>query len=88
MDGTPGEVYNAANEATCSLFEMEVLLAENVPTVKPGCGLKKRTHGKWYAPTLYMNLNAAKLRALGWEPMVGLEELFYRTIEEMKKACG
>ena len=31
-------------------------------------------HG--YAPTLLMNLDTARLRALGWRPHYGLEEMY------------
>ena len=38
-----------------------------------------------YAPVLKMNLATDKLRALGWQPEVGLTEMFAILIDYMKK---
>ena len=83
--GTPCEAYNAANESTyCSIYEMARLVAYDL------CGGTIRvkiqeTDSPQYAPTLHMNLDTAKLRALGWEPTLGLREMFQSLIDDMKR---
>lgn len=37
-----------------------------------------------YAADTKMKLNSDKLQKLGWEPKVGLEEMYYRMIQSMK----
>ena len=37
-----------------------------------------------YAPTLHMNLDTSKLRALGWHPSCGLAEAYRRMIKSMQ----
>ncbi|GAA2721784.1 NAD-dependent epimerase/dehydratase family protein [Cellulomonas aerilata] len=80
LTGESGQAYNAANEETyCSIREMADLVAATVGPrpvqVRVEAG-DVRTHG--YAPTLKMDLDTSKLRALGWRPTVGLEEMYRR----------
>ena len=43
-----------------------------------------------YAPHTGMRLSAAKLRALGWQPEVGLRDMYARLMQDMRQAshCG
>ena len=84
--GTPGEAYNAANESTyCSIYEMACLVAKECADGKIDVEIRERADAAklGYAPTLHMNLDASKLRALGWEPQVGLVDMYRNTIQSM-----
>lgn len=67
LKGKPGEAYNAADESTyCSIAEM----AERVARLA-GISVRyepdeEKKNG--YPQTLYMDLDAGKLRSLGWRP--------------------
>lgn len=84
--GRDGEAYNAANEETyCSIREMADLAARDCA----GGRIKVRIEADrdpsvfGFAPTLHMNLDTSKLRALGWEPACGLTEAYRRMIASM-----
>ena len=82
--GVPGEAYNAANESTyCSIYEMACLVAKECAGGSIDVEVRERADAAslGYAPTLHMNLDASKLRALGWEPQVGLADMYRRMIE-------
>ena len=84
--GVAGEAYTVANEATfCTIREM----AERLIAAHPESGSKlvidtagAETRG--FAPPFRMNLDCAKLRALGWEPKVGLVEMYDRMMAAMR----
>lgn len=83
LNGKIGEIYTAANEETyCSIYEMAKLVAEmNGIDVE----IKEQDISKsGYANTLYMDLDTSKLRNLGWEPVVGLEDSIKKLIDYMK----
>ncbi len=85
--GVPGEAYNAANEETyCTIYEMACLVAKECAGGKIDVEIRERADAAklGYAPTLHMNLDASKLRALGWEPQVGLVDMYRNTIQAMK----
>lgn len=86
-DGIAGEAYNAANEETyCSIYEMASLVAEKCAGGRINVIIEETDAEKMgYAPVLHMNLDTAKLRALGWQPRWGLEEMFTEMIKGMKK---
>lgn len=78
-----GEAYNAANEATyCSILEMAKLVADRIANGAISVWVEMETDIQkfGYAPALHMNLNTSKLKALGWQPSVDLEESFKRMI--------
>lgn len=80
LAGEDGEAYNAANEATyCSIREMADLVARTVGPVPVAVRVEAQdSAGLGYAPPRQMDLDASKLRALGWQPTVGLEEMYRR----------
>lgn len=86
-DGISGEAYNAANEETyCSIYEMASLVAEKCANGRINVIIEELDGEKFgYAPVLLMNLDASKLRALGWKPTCGLEEMFDKMINSMKR---
>lgn len=84
--GEAGEAYNAANEATyCSIYEMAQLVAERIAGGKICVRIEEdERNSRGFAPTLHMNLDTAKLRALGWAPTCSLQEMFTRMIADMR----
>lgn len=88
LKGKNGEAYNAANEETyCSILEMADIVAGKCANRKIDVDVQLDDISNFgYAPTLKMNLDTSKLQALGWQPETGLEEMFERLIDDMKKA--
>lgn len=87
ISGKAGEIYNAANEQTyCSIYEMATLVANRFGN--GNCKViinQARDIGKFgYAPTLKINMDCSKLRALGWTATEDLEGAYARMINEMK----
>jgi len=88
-----GEIYNVTNENTyCSIYEMANLVAKKCAKGTINVKIKQETDVEQYgyAPTLKMNLNAGKLRSLGWETRFSLEDMYNRMISvmnDMKKWC-
>ncbi len=90
LDGKAGEAYNAANEDTyCSICDMAHMVADNFGQGRVGVRIEEQDIALFgYAPTLKMDLSAAKLKALGWSAKKGLKEMFAETIEDMKKQAA
>ncbi len=87
LRGSDGEAYNAANEETyCSIREMADLAARECAEgkIKVRIEADKDPSVFGYAPTLHMNLDTSKLRALGWHPSCGLAESYRRMIKSMQ----
>ena len=87
LRGSDGEAYNAANEETyCSIREMADLAARECAEgkIKVRIEADKDPSVFGYAPTLHMNLDTSKLRALGWHPSCGLAEAYRRMIKSMQ----
>lgn len=86
--GAPGQAYNAANESTyCSILEMAELVAEKCADGRIQVLVEAEAGSSvnfGYAPKLCMNLDATKLRALGWSPTCNLEDMFKKLIQAMK----
>ncbi|MBP3379627.1 MAG: NAD(P)-dependent oxidoreductase [Ruminococcus sp.] len=82
------EIYNAANEDTyCSIYEMAQLVAKECAGGRISVRIEepKDIAGFGYAPTLCMNLDTQKLRRLGWNPSVGLKEMFVNLCRSMEE---
>lgn len=85
--GVSGEAYNGANEATyCSIKEMAELVSsqctrQNIQVRVEANEAELERFG--YAPVLKMNLDTAKLQALGWQPETGLADMYGRMIQSM-----
>jgi nucleoside-diphosphate-sugar epimerase len=89
LHGKPGEAYNAANEETyCSIWEMAALAANLYPENHIRVVVEAADSASYgYAPTLHMNLDTTKLRALDWHPEGDLKHMFQtlcKTMEEGK----
>lgn len=82
-----GEAYNVANEATyMSIYEMAELVADKCANgmINVVCEVEEDLQKYGYAPTLKMNLDTSKLRSLGWNASVELNDMYMRTMESMK----
>lgn len=84
LKGENGQAYTVANEDTyCSIFEMATMVAKKYAIQVEVQEQDVLAQG--YANTLYMNLDTTKLQKLGWKPQVGLEEMYDRMIQSMRK---
>lgn len=87
LKGENGEAYNAANEETyCSIYEMAELVANDCADKKIKVEVQLEDINQFgYAPTLKMNLDTSKLKALGWSASMDLKSMFDRLIESMRQ---
>lgn len=88
LRGQAGEAYNVANEDTyCTIYDMAEMVAKECAgnDIKVVVETTDDIEKFGYAKTLHMNLDCSKLRGLGWEAQVGLEEMFERLIKYMKE---
>ena len=78
--------YTVANETTfCSVREMAERLIEAHPESRSKLVFDmSETAARMYAPAARLKLDSSRLRALGWEPKVGLMEMFDRMMESMR----
>ena len=84
LKGNVGEAYNASNEDTyCSIYDMASLVADKCANGRISVIIDEDDVNRGYAPTLKMNLDSSKLRSLGWEPRIGLEDMFNTMINDM-----
>ncbi len=82
--GRAGECYTAANPDTfCTIRETAEVIIHQIAQdkIKLVFDLDPKAG---YAPDICLNLNVDKLKALGWEPKVGLVESYCRLIESLK----
>lgn len=84
--GKNGEAYNAANEDTyCSIYDMAQMVAKRCAHGEIKVRIEIEDESKYgFAPMLKMNLDATKLKSLGWEAAVGLEDMFHILIQDMR----
>jgi len=87
VKGENGQAYNAANEETyCSIYEMAHMVADKCANGKIQVKVEIEDENKFgFAPTLKMNLDTSKLQRLGWKPNVGVEDMFHKLIEDMRR---
>jgi nucleoside-diphosphate-sugar epimerase len=84
LKGSPGEAYNVANdEIYISILEMAQLVVNHFGQngIQVYINQEAKAEEMGYAPPLRMNLSTAKLRALGWQPNVGLLIMYESMIE-------
>ncbi|MBR1704171.1 MAG: NAD-dependent epimerase/dehydratase family protein [Clostridia bacterium] len=88
LKGEDGQAYNVTNmDTACSIKEM----AELVAGLEPEAGVKVRIEipedlGSFgYNPQMVIRLDAARLKALGYQASVGIEDMFRRTIRSMRE---
>jgi len=82
--GINGDCYNIANEkTTCSVKEMAEMLCLKYKNVKLKIDLEN-SNSSYYSPKTRTVLNNEKLKNLGWEAKVSVEEMFERLITNFK----
>lgn len=79
LSGELGEAYNAANENTyCSIYEMAEVVAKECGQGQIKVQVQEDGSQSFgYAPILHMNLDAGKLRKLGWKAQTSLPEMYH-----------
>lgn len=84
LNGESGNAYTVANEDTyCSIYEMAKMVADEY-----GVNVvieEQDVAAQGYANTLYMDLDTAKLKSLGWTPKVDLINMYKKMIASMGK---
>lgn len=88
VNGVQGEAYNVTNMDTAiSIREMAELVCRIVPEagIKVTLDMPDDIASFGYNPEMVIRLDSSKLQALGWNAETGLEEMFKRLIESMKK---
>jgi UDP-glucuronate decarboxylase len=87
LKGENGQAYNISNEqAHMTIYQMAQLVAQRVAGGKISVvfDIPKDSSTYGYAPKVKMKLCSDKIRALGWTPSFGLEEMYKRMIEAME----
>lgn len=84
--GEIGEAYNVANEYTgISIYDMAQMLCRIYP--ESGSSVIIEDNGNaakmGYNPTIKVVLSTEKLRSLGWQADVGIEDMFKKLISDM-----
>ena len=84
--GEKGEAYNIVNESThMQIREMAKLVAEKISggKIQVRFEIPESTQAFGYAPIVKMKLSSAKMRGLGWEPEVDLQQMYERMLYDM-----
>lgn len=87
VKGQKGEAYNIANEEShITIRDMAKLVAEEIADhrIQVVIDIPNDSAALGYAPPVRMWLDSSKMRALGWEPKVGLKEAYQRMIAFMQ----
>lgn len=82
--GESGEAYNVANEAChTTIADMAEMVCAKLANgkIKVVYDIPENTSSFGYAPDVKLRLSSKKLRNLGWEPQVDLQEAYERTIK-------
>lgn len=89
VKGKAGEAYNIANEEShITIRKMAELVANEIAggKIQAVIDIPEDSATLGYAPSVKMWLDASKMRALGWQPQVGLVEAYKRMICWMKES--
>ncbi len=83
--GNPGEAYTVVNEETTrTIAEMAQMVAQTFSNGKSNVVFDIPENNRFgYAPDTKMHLSAEKIRKLGWQPEVSLEEMYRRMLPDL-----
>ena len=87
VKGNDGEAYTVAHpEAHITIGDMAKMVAEKLANneIKVVFDIPESAMTFGYAPDVNMRLNSDKLQALGWKPVIGLEEMYTRMMKSME----
>ena len=87
-NGENGTSYTVANEETyCSIHDMAKMLCDCYSNGKSKVVFDiDELSANGFAPEFKMKLDCTRIKTLGWNPKVGLKEMFARTINYMKQS--
>ena len=88
LKAEPGQSYTIANPKTyCSIRDMAKMAADDIAggSIKVVFDIGDDPDKMGYADTLYMDLDTAKMTALGWKPYADLKTMFERMIRGIKE---
>jgi len=88
LKGKDGEAYNIANpDASATVREMAELVANEVcgGRINVVLNVPEDLKTRGYAPNVGYTLNANKLKALGWTPKYGLDEMYLRMLADWQE---
>jgi nucleoside-diphosphate-sugar epimerase len=86
LRGNSGEAYTVANpKSNITIGNMAKMVAEKIAgnEIQVIFDIPESAMTYGYAPDVNMRLNSDKLQALGWKPVIGLEESYRRMIGSM-----
>lgn len=82
--GIAGEVYNIGNELTnSSIYDMSNMV---ISEFNPSCKLIiENSNNVMFSKDSIIRLDTSKIRNLGWEPKIGLKEMYAKLIQSYKE---
>lgn len=80
--GEKGQSYNVARNHS-SIFNMAKMIAHSIcnDSIEVRVNIPENLNDLGYAPDVKLKLNVDRLKALGWQPKVDLENMFRRMIK-------
>lgn len=86
VKGEAGQAYNIANEEShTTIRDMAQMVADQVAkgSIHVTIDIPENSNALGYAPPVKMSLDASRMRALGWQPHVSLQNAYQRMLEWM-----
>jgi len=82
IQGSTGETYNAANPETyCSIYEMAQMVTKELTNEKIHILAQPEARSTFaFSPLHNLHLHSKKLCGLGWQPTVGLPDMYRRML--------
>ena len=84
INGENGECYNLANDYYSSISEIAQKLSLKFSSTNVVFNLNEQNK---YPPDTHWILDTSKLKSLGWNAMINLEEMYNRLIKSFKEQC-